>query len=196
MEATPAEGYQFRGWYNETTGKRLNEQLKCSLSVTADCTITARFVPNDTARFDVDGPQFFDLREAVEYAGQTSKNKITLIKSGSLLAGEYTIPADVTLLIPCDDAHTVFTEMPGSTGNVKADKTQKVYTKLTMASGTKLVVNGAISVAANVSSANSGYTALPTGEFGQIEMQEGASIVLESRSNLYCWGFITGKVTL
>lgn len=62
-----------------------------------------------------------------------------------------------------------------------------------MGSGTKLVVNGALSVAAQVSSANSSYTSVPTGKYGQIEMQDGASIVLESDSSLYCWGFITGK---
>lgn len=187
LKAFPAAGYQFRGWYDETTGKRLNEQLECSLNVTADCTITAKFVPNDTARFDVDGPQFFDLREAVEYAAQTSKNQITLIKNGSLLAGEYTIPAGVTLLIPFDEAKTLYADEPKSVGEYTKPS---LFRKLTMAPGSSITVDGSISVGGK--HCHTMGSLGPSGPYGQIDMAAGSAIKLNNGANLYAWGFITG----
>lgn len=195
VAATPAAGYQFFGWYNVTEEKYINYSPQAALNIEKDCTITARFVSADLALFETGGQRFADLGEAVTEAKKKLPATITLVNSGTITTNTegYTIPSGVTLLIPCDDAHTVYREKPGTIGNVKADHTQAVYAKLTMGSGTKLVVNGALSVAAQVSSANSSYTSVPTGEYGQIEMQDGASIVLESDSSLYCWGFITGK---
>lgn len=187
LKATPEAGYQFRGWYDETTGKRLNEQRECSLNVTADCTITAKFVPNDTARFDVDGPQFFDLREAVEYAAQTNKNKITLIKNGSLLAGEYTIPAGVTLLIPFDEAKTLYADEPDS---MKEYVKPSLFRKLTMAPGSSITVDGSISVGGK--HCHTMGSLGPSGPYGQIDMAAGSAIKLNNGANLYAWGFITG----
>lgn len=192
VKATPETGYKFMGWYDETEGKYIDTAPTTALNIEKDCTITARFVSNTTAIFETGGQVFDDLGKAITEAKKNPSATITLVNSGTI-TGSYTIPSGVTLLIPCDDAHTVYREMPGTIGNVKADHTQAVYAKLTMGSGTKLVVNGALSVAAQVSSANSSYTSVPTGKYGQIEMQDGASIVLESDSSLYCWGFITGK---
>lgn len=192
VKATPETGYKFMGWYDETEGKYIDTAPTTALNIEKDCTITARFVSNTTAIFETGDQVFDDLGKAITEAKKNPSATITLVNSGTI-TGSYTIPSGVTLLIPCDDAHTVYREMPGTIGNVKADHTQAVYAKLTMGSGTKLVVNGALSVAAQVSSANSSYTSVPTGKYGQIEMQDGASIVLESDSSLYCWGFITGK---
>ena len=190
--ATPEPGYQFMDWYDVNNNKSISRLSETELNIEKDCTIKARFATSGLALFETGGLVYDDLTNAITAASGKPSAIITQVGDGTI-SGSYTIPSSVTLLIPCDDAHTVFTEMPGTIGNKQAEKNQGVYTKLTMESGTKLVVNGAISVAANVSSANSSYTALPTGKFGQIEMQDGASIVLESGSSLYCWGFITGK---
>lgn len=192
LVATPAEGYVFRDWYNVTTGKTISKGKKCALNVEEDCTITARFLSQDSALFEVGDGTFVDLGEAVDYATQNKKDKITLIKSGSLSAGDYTIPTGVTLLIPFDNNRTDYTTMPGTTGMVAAKQNQSVYTTLTMDEGSQITVYGNISLPAQVSSANAGYTGVISGPCGTIHMKPSSSIVLKDGSNLYCWGFITG----
>ena len=69
------------------------------------------------------------------------------MNSGTLTAGEYTIPADVTLLIPFDDANTMYTTEADSVENTITLKNYKVpatYRKLTMADGAILTVNGTL----------------------------------------------------
>ena len=192
--ATPAAGYKFRDWYNVTEGKRISTKSSDALNIEADCTITARFVPKNTATFDVVDATFTNLGEAVEYATQNKKDQITLLESGSLLAGEYMIPAGVTLLIPFDEAGTVYTNEPRYVG---AAETQTAYKTLTMPSGSSIKVYGAISVGGKHFAGSSGSCCKTTGRYGQIIMQEGSSITLYNGANLYAWGYITGdgKIT-
>lgn len=192
--ATPAAGYKFRDWYNVKEGTRISTKSSDSLNIEADCTITARFVPKNTATFDVVDATFTDLGAAVEYATQNKKDTITLLESGSLLAGEYMIPAGVTLLIPFDEAGTVYTNEPRYVG---AAETQTAYKTLTMPSGSSIKVYGAISVGGKHFAGSSGSCCKTTGRYGQIIMQEGSSITLYNGANLYAWGYITGdgKIT-
>ena len=44
--ATPAEGYQFLGWYNLTTGKCIATAASTALNIESDCTITANLQAN------------------------------------------------------------------------------------------------------------------------------------------------------
>ena len=189
--ATPAEGYRFKGWYDVNTGACINTSAKTALNFDHDCTITAQFVSKDLALFETGGQQFDDLNEAVAYAQANNQNKITLASAGKI-TGIYTIPSGVTLLIPFDDNRTDYTTMPGTTGLVAAKKNQSVYTTLTMDEGSQITVYGNISLPAQVSSANSSYTGVISGPCGTIHMKPSSSIVLKNRSNLYCWGFITG----
>lgn len=189
--ATPADGYRFKGWYDVNTGACINTSAKTALNFDHDCTITAQFVSKDLALFETGGQQFDDLNEAVAYAQANNQNKITLASAGKI-TGIYTIPSGVTLLIPFDDNRTDYTTMPGTTGLVAAKKNQSVYTTLTMDEGSQITVYGNISLPAQVSSANSSYTGVISGPCGTIHMKPSSSIVLKNRSNLYCWGFITG----
>lgn len=191
VEATPADGYRFKGWYDVNTGACINTSAKTALNFDHDCTITAQFVSKDLALFETGGQQFDDLNEAVAYAQANNQNKITLASAGKI-TGIYTIPSGVTLLIPFDDNRTDYTTMPGTTGLVAAKKNQSVYTTLTMDEGSQITVYGNISLPAQVSSANSSYTGVISGPCGTIHMKPSSSIVLKNRSNLYCWGFITG----
>ena len=194
VKAIPNEGYQFLGWYDVSNGTYLPGKANGDIYVSLNNSkVTAIFKEKGTTfREGISDLIWDDLNDAILSASNNNSGQVTLLKSCTI-SGEYTIPRGITLLIPCDDAHTVYREKPGTIGNKPAEKNQAVYAKLTMGSGAKLVVNGELSVAAQVSSANASYTSVPTGKYGQVEMQEGASIVLESGSSLYCWGFITGK---
>ena len=47
--ATPADGYQFLGWYNLTTGKCIATAATTALNIESDCTVTAKFVSKSLA---------------------------------------------------------------------------------------------------------------------------------------------------
>ena len=191
VTATPASGYQFMDWYDVTNKKSISRVPNTELNIEKNCTITARFMTSGSALFAINRQNFDNLNEAVAEAQKNPPATITLVSSGKI-TGNYTIPSGVTLLIPFDNNRTDYTTMPGTTGNVQAGHTQSVYTTLTMDEGSQITVYGNISLPAQVSSANAGYTGVISGPCGTIHMKPSSSIVLKDGSNLYCWGFITG----
>lgn len=187
--ATPADGYRFKGWYDVNTGTCINTNATTALSFDSDRTITARFASNTAALFETGGQPFDDLGDAVTYAQANGQSKITLAADGSI-SGTYTIPAGITLLIPFDEAGTLYTTTPAYT---TVAETQKAYKTLTMAAGSSITVNGgAISVGGKHFTSSGQECCKPTGAYGLIKMQEGSSITLNNRANLYAWGYITG----
>ena len=191
VTATPESGYQFMDWYDVTNKKSISRIQNTELNIEKNCAITARFTTSGSALFAINRQNFDDLNEAVTEAQKNLPATITLVSSGKI-TGTYTIPSRVTLLIPFDNNRTDYTTMPGTTGLVAAQKNQRVYTTLTMDEGSQITVYGNISLPAQVSSANAGYTGVISGPCGTIHMKPSSSIVLKDGSNLYCWGFITG----
>ena len=193
VEATPAEGYRFKGWYDVASGKCISTDAKTALNFDSNRTITARFISKELALFEAGGQVFDDLNEAVAYAQANGQSKIPLATDGSI-SGTYTIPAGITLLIPFDAAGTLYTTTPAYT---TTEETQKAYKTLTMAAGSSITVNGgAISVGGKHFTSSGQQCCKPTGAYGQIKMQEGSSITLNSGSDLYAWGYITGDGTI
>ena len=189
VEATPAEGYRFMGWYDVASGKCISTDAKTALNFDSDRTITARFVSKELALFETGGQVFDDLNDAVTYAQTNGQSKITLETDGSI-GGSYTIPTGITLLIPFDEAGTLYTTTPSYTTTVEE---QKAYKTLTMAAGSSITVNGgAISVGGKHFTSSNRECCKPTGAYGLIKMQEGSSIMLNNGANLYAWGYITG----
>ena len=189
LEATPAEGYRFKGWYDVASGKCISTDAKTALNFDSDRTITARFVSKELALFETGGQIFDDLNEAVTYAQTNRQSKITLATGGSI-SGTYTIPAGITLLIPFDEAGTLYTTTPAYTTTAE---TPKAYRTLTMRPGSSITVNGgAISVGGKHFTSSGQECCKPTGAYGLIKMQEGSSIMLNNGANLYAWGYITG----
>ena len=187
--ATPNKGYQFLGWYNLTTGKCIATAVSTALNIESDCTITAKFASRAAALFETGGQRFADLNEAVAYAQANGQSKITLATNGSI-SGTYTIPAGITLLIPFDEAGTLYTTTPAYTTTAE---TPKAYKTLTMAAGSSITVNGgAISVGGKHFTSSGRECCKPTGAYGLIKMQEGSRIMLNNGANLYAWGYITG----
>ena len=189
MVATPAEGYQFLGWYNLTTGKCIATAATTALNIESDCSITAKFVSKAAALFETGGQRFADLNEAVAYAQANSQSKITLATDGSI-SGTYTIPAGITLLIPFDAAGTLYTNAPAA---IRTTPASKAFRTLTMSEGTSITVNGAISLGGRYFAAGGGQQGRPVGDYGYIKMADNSSITVKNGGNLYAWGFISGS---
>lgn len=188
--ATPADGYQFLGWYDLTHGKYVSTGATASLNIEEDCTITARFAESSAGLFETGGQVYTDLNEAVDYAKNNSQTKITLL-SDATLTGNYTIPAGITLLIPNDSSNTLYTDTPVA---VEGDKgAQKAYRTLTMAEGASLMVEGGLSTSGWYKSAAGSAAGYMTGAYGLINMSDSSSIIVHSGGTLYAWGFVTGS---
>ena len=187
--ATPAEGYQFLGWYNLTTGKCIATAASTALNIESDCTITAKFASKSVALFETGGQRFADLNEAVAYAQANKQSKITLATDGSI-SGTYTIPTGITLLIPFDAAGTLYTNTPAA---IRTTPASKAFRTLTMSEGASITVNGAISLSGRYFAAGGGQQGRPVGDYGYIKMADNSSITVKNGGNLYAWGFISGS---
>ena len=187
--ATPADGYQFMGWYNLTTGKCIATAATTALNIESDCTVTAKFVSKSLALFETGGQRFDDLGDAVSYAQANSQSKITLATDGSI-SGTYTIPAGITLLIPFDEAGTLYTDAPAA---IRTAPASKPFRTLTMSDGASITVNGAISLGGRYYAAGGSEQGRPVGDYGYIKMAENSSITVKNGGNLYAWGFISGS---
>ncbi len=186
--ATPASGYKFFGWYNETTGKYISSTASTTITVPTVSTVYPVFIPADSALFGVGTEQFFDLTEAANYAAAGTTKTIILLNNGTL-TGSHTIPSGVTLLIPYDAANTVNTSTPN---RINGYTQPTAYRTLTMASGASITVNGIINIGGS-QSGKFGYNGCVTGPAGFIKMSSDSSIILENGSYLYAWGYITGS---
>ena len=187
--ATPADGYQFMGWYDISNEKYISTSAKAALNIESDCTITARFASKTAALFETGGQRFADLNKAVAYAQANGQSKITLATDGSI-SGTYTIPAGITLLIPFDAAGTLYTDAPAA---IRTAPASKPFRTLTMSEGTSITVNGAISLGGRYYAAGGGEQGRPVGDYGYIKMADNSSITVKKGGNLYAWGFISGS---
>ena len=191
VEATPAEGYRFKGWYDVASGKCISTDAKTALNFDSDRTITARFVSKELALFEAGGQIFDDLNDAIAEAQKKLPATITLAESGKI-TGNYTIPAGITLLIPFDEAKTCYTSTPASTTSQAG---AKVFRTLTMAAGSSLTLanRAAISIGGQYYAASGGQQGRIVGPYGYIKMESGSAITVQSGASLYAWGFISGS---
>ena len=187
--ATPADGYQFMGWYDVSNEKYISTSAKAALNVESDCTITARFASKTAALFETSGQRFDDLGDAVTYAQANRQSRITLATDGSI-SGTYTIPAGITLLVPFDAAGTLYTDAPAA---IRTTPASKAFRTLTMSEGTSITVNGAISLGGRYFAAGGGEQGRPVGDYGYIKMADNSSITVKNGGKLYAWGFISGS---
>ena len=196
------ENVVFLGWMNVETGNLLSDQPSYRLRPAAKMTVKAVFVSTTgNAWFRVDNKLFQDLNEANAFAENNVVKTIVLAADGVLPAGSYTISSGVTLLIPFDAECTLYRETPGcsTVGSENVKWVQPTaFRTLTMASGAKISVNGAISVSGQHAASNGGgaFCGAPTGPLGWVQMESGSEINLNSGSNLYAWGYIQGAGTV
>ena len=210
LTANPGTGYKLVGWYNATKDVYLGTGLTFTGSFDEASTVKAVIVPEDDAVFMVSdihvpgkdapaGNYFVDLNEAVAYAQANNKIQITLVQSGTLAAGDYTVPAGMTLLIPMDNGRTptrTDDEDFGVAPEYTTDYTAPyAYLTMSMADGAKLTVNGTLDIESKHTTYQGGKNTggRPCGAYGAIYMNPEASITVDNGGNLYAWGYIYGE---
>lgn len=197
VSATAKNGATFLGWI-DSEGKLLNNSGSYTLQPAADMTVRAVFAGTATTSngwFLAGGDHLFsDLNTAATHAAAAGTKTVVLMNNATLPAGNYTIPAGVTLLIPRDAVHTVDKTTPGIITAEKFSEAPPAVTafrKLTMASGANITVNGSISVAGNQRAG--GLHVAAAGAAGFIHMNSGSAITVNNGGFLYAWGYITGS---
>lgn len=143
--------------------------------------------------------KYKSLEEALQVV--TSGQTIYMIANYTMASpGDYVLPANTTLLIPykTGSGAGATTAIGNSAEKTTSATTPVLFRKLTFGNGVNLICYGTIETSAQ-QKANGQYGAnvgMPSGAYGQIQMDEGSHISMESGSRLNCWGYITGKGTI
>ena len=196
LTATPATGVTFLGW-TDGDGIILSTDATFTYNPFNDGSVKAVFTKG-TACFGVGSVFLSDnLTLAINYAQSSGINVVFLANNGILPAGNYNIPAGVTLLIPFDSANTLYTNKPDYITYVDSGYTQPTaYRTLTMASGANLTIDGSLNLSAKhigMSGASVGKGNAPTGTVSFVKMQENSNITINNGGSLYAYGYITGS---
>ena len=192
VTATAKSGYTFVGWVNTETGRVYSMKASDTVVPTTDASIRATFATSAPTFYVKDqGYNYFydNWSDAVTAAVKSNSKVMVLANNATLPAGEYTVPAGVTLLIPYNADHTNETDTPVC---VETWVKPTQFRTLTMANGASITVNGALCVGGQ-QSAKYKYNGMPTGPVGFIKMNTGSSISVENKAFLYAWGYITGS---
>ena len=195
LVATAKSGYQFFGWHISTSQSTVDSSTISSSAATfsysTDNTtfyVRPEFIRASSALFLVDGVTYHDLNVAASKA--SSSKPIILSNSGTLYSNStgYTIPSNITLLIPKDANHEIVTTAPST---VDASTSPSAFRTLTIGQNVNITVNGNICLAANQYKSN-GRT---SGACGMIKFVDNSNstITLKSGSILYAWGYIWGN---
>lgn len=195
LQASPATGYKFFGWYEIKDGKETYFSYNASTEKTfpTNATICAKFIPEDWATYIVritPEVQYYDFQAAADAADASTDKVFLPLVNGVVPAGNYTIPSGVTLLIPYEGSYKNAENEPDWYDDNSAVAPSPFRT-LTLAAGVEISVHGAINVNAKLRSLQNTNGA-QSGKSGMINMQEGSTITLNSGANLYCWGIIHG----
>ena len=199
LSFVPSIGYTFVGW--DVDGSLVSNSLEYSFTLSKNYHVVFPRVPAaTTAMFSVGGLKFSDLNEAISKAKSGSDKTIVAVKDGIVASGNYTLDSGLSLLIPNEGGATLSQYATEDPKHVENTATQCVlFRKISFLSGANLIVYGQVVVCCTpafktVSSDEfNTHTAIPSGAYGQIDMQQGSTMILQSGAKLFAWGFVTGN---
>ena len=200
VTATPTAGSKFFAW-TDANNFILSKDPSYRFMVAGTETIKAVFTnpgekayfevnPGDDTYFATNNYLYTDLNKAA-----AAGTKVILAGDGTLAAGNYTIPAGVTLLIPRDSANSIERSTPiGIDKEANPYVTPTAFRTLKMADGAKITVNGEICVAGLQYAGGTGQVMGGVyGPVGFIRMEAGSKITVNNNAKLYAWGYIVGS---
>ena len=215
LKATAKSGAVFLGW-TDAEGMILSTAATYTLIPAKDTTVRAVFAQNggtpwfavgatasksqSTGLLGLSSLTYYQVAATHLYndlaaaADAANGKTMVLMNNATLPAGDYTIPAGVTLLIPFDSSNTMYKTEAVSI-SYESYTTPTTYRTLTLADGANLIINGSMSLSAkhcyaNGSKLNGGS---PTGNVSFVKMEGDSKITVNNGGNLYVYGFITGS---
>ena len=190
--ATPSGDASFLAWV-DGTGKIVSRE-KSYVCKPTEATLTLKAVfATTTPWFYVDNGDYLveGWEEAVTHTGT-----VALANNATLPAGNYSVPSNVTMLIPYDSALTASVETPVVQTPTSSQATPTAYRTLSMESGAHITVNGTLTVPAAVRAGDTTTSLAATmvkGTYGHISMSSESSITVKSGAKLSTYGYITGS---
>lgn len=199
LKYVTVSGQTFVGW--DINGELVSNAAEYSFSPTENNQVVfPRIYAAGTAMFSVGGMTFDNLNQAITKAKSGSDKTIVAVKDGNVPAGNYTLDSGFSLLVPNENGTSLSEYATEDPKYVKNTATQcALFRKISFLSGANLNVYGQVVVcctpAFKTVSSNefNNHTAIPSGAYGQIEMQQGSTMVIQSGAKLYAWGFVTGE---
>lgn len=202
-ESIPANGHSYSDAttyrcypYNDPAGAN-------KLAVGKTCTVCSYYnKTNDLTGYtaivqNADTTAFYETVESA-LAASVSGDTVVVI-ADTTLTQSATVPAGVTLLIPCDNAMTVYMENGYNPDTTNKNGVAALYRTLTVQEGVTLSVNGTLLVNAVTGRPEAGTKKAydNSGYYGQIALA--GNIVVNSGGIFDCAGFVNnngGLVTL
>ena len=145
------------------------------------------------------GKNFGSVADAILYANNNPNTEMTIlltVPDATLPAGNYTIPAKATLLVPYkanQEPHSIVERV-----YMKAYVTPTPFCKLTLESGAHIDVYGTIETGGRQNAyQQSNYpNGAPTEAFGWLYLSNDSRIVVASGGVIRAWGYISGTGTM
>lgn len=145
--------------------------------------------------------KFGSLEDAILYANNNPDTEMTIrleLPEYTLSAGNYTIPANATLLIPYVQGQEAQPIVERNSGG-SSQTAPFAFSKLIVESGAHIDVYGTIEAGAiqnNPYKQSDWAIGMPEGGCGYIYLESGSQIVLSSGGMLRAWGYVYGDGTI
>lgn len=137
------------------------------------------------------------LEDAIAYANNHPGAPIIIFMENdyTLPAGNYTIPANTTLVVPMsDDQDGVHLTVEHKTIGSEGYTQPYPFRTLTFADGVNMEILGALEVTCvEACQASAAMQSVPDGPYGRLILQGGSHITLSAGSELRAWGYIIGE---
>lgn len=145
----------------------------------------------------VGGAYYATLEAALQYTQDHSGTFTIVMTQGyTLPAGDYVLPSNATLIVPCKFGQTSITTDNPNNPAIPDHRTdvglRAEFLRLTLAKDAHINVSGKIGVSGDMYCQESGYISYNNSPYGYIYMEEGSLIQLNDGACLYAWGFISG----
>lgn len=170
-----------------TTSTEYGEGYRYAIRPTTDLGVTV---------CKIGSTPYSTLEEALEFVNKNTGTEYTILMVAdyTLPAGNYTLPAKATLLVPYKSNQT---EAIGTSHSLNSStSTRSAFKTLTFASGAKMTVYGTIEASAQQHETNQQLSGKVAGPYGYMVLNGGSSITLESGAILVAWGYICGAGTI
>lgn len=178
------------GIYEIRKGKEYDEGYRYTIRPLTDPGVEIFHVYDNTAPKQPVG-SFLNLAQALDFCTGQPDKQLTVVQTADyqLLGGDYTIPANTTLLLPYQREQTQ------AIGEIairdRQYNKQTCSLRLRLDSGVRLHVYGRLEVSALQRASDPGAGGV-SGEYALLDMADGAKITLYKGAKMMAWGYVVG----